>query len=293
MKWVEEEAPAKLNLWLEVLRRREDGYHDLQMVNVPVGLHDRVRLIPRRDAGVQLEIFPTSLGLPEDCRNTAYRAAMLVQQHFPSVGGVRLQIFKKIPVGAGLAGGSSDAAATLRGMNRLFDLGIPLSRLVLLGAAIGSDVPFCVYNGLARVEGRGERVVGLTSSLAPLWVVLVKPALSLPTAFVFARYASGFTPLAPSGSMDALVQAIHTGDYTGVCRLLYNSLESTVCGTIEMVACLRDRLLWEGADAVLLSGSGPTVCGFVPTKSQALSIQKRLLCDEMDWEVFVAPLLSL
>ena len=180
-----EKAPAKINLLLDVLRKRDDGYHEVEMIMTMVDLADRLEMeeLPRDTI-----IISSQVGyIPLDEKNLAFQAARLIKERYDVKQGVYIHLDKKIPVAAGLAGGSSDAAAALRGLNRLWKLQIPEDELCRLGAELGSDVPFCVTGGTAIARGRGEKLEHIANP-PQCWVVLAKPPINVSTADVYGRF---------------------------------------------------------------------------------------------------------
>ncbi|PTM54827.1 4-(cytidine 5'-diphospho)-2-C-methyl-D-erythritol kinase [Desmospora activa] len=256
-------APAKINLTLDVLHKRPDGYHELEMVMTTIDLADRIDLT-EISGGIQLE--STSGFIPFDDRNLAYRAAALLQQRFSVKKGVRILIHKEIPVAAGLAGGSSDAAATLKGLNKMWNLGLSTEELAQLGLELGSDVPFCVKGGTAIARGRGEHLTPIAPP-PPCWVVLAKPQHGVSTAEVFG--ALDLAEKRDQPNLDAMVNALEHRDFTGVCANLSNVLEQVTLSTYPQVGKLKERMDTFGAEGVLMSGSGPTVFGLVSRESLA------------------------
>lgn len=202
-------APAKINLSLDVLYKRTDGYHELEMVMTTVDLADRLELELLNDD--RIVIHSQTRFVPDDDRNLAYKAAKLLKDRFNIKSGASITIEKNIPVAAGLAGGSSDAAAVLRGMNKLWDLRLTLDELAELGAEIGSDVSFCVYGGTALAKGRGEIITPLPPP-PNCWVVLAKPAIGVSTAEVY-EHLNLNEVIHPNTK--AMVDAIDQGDYRG------------------------------------------------------------------------------
>lgn len=251
---ISEKAPAKINLSLDVLGRRDDGYHELEMVMTTIDLADRVDLFYRRHPGIHVEC--SSGFIPSDERNLAYRAAALLKTRFAIEAGVAIYIQKNIPVAAGLAGGSSDAAATLRGLNRLWQLGLTVDELAVIGEEIGSDVPFCVHGGTALVTGRGE-TLQLLNPPPPCWVVLAKPELSVSTRGIYqALRVKQITHHPQTANM---VQAIENLDYRSMCKYMCNVLEEVTMTLYPQVRVYKQLIQRFGADAVQMSGSGPTV----------------------------------
>lgn len=248
-------APAKINLALDVLHKRNDGYHEVKMVMTTIDLADHLRITLLESDRIQIE--STSGIIPNDKRNLAYKAAALLKERFAIKQGCKIEISKKIPVAAGLAGGSSDCAATLRGLNELWQLGLSLDELATIGVEIGSDVAFCVYGGTAVATGRGE-IVKPISSPAPAWVILAKPSIGVSTADIYEQIdvSTCFHP-----NVEAMIQAIETQNYKDMCHQLGNSLEDVTLKLYPKVAKIKEKMKQLGADGVLMSGSGPTVFG--------------------------------
>lgn len=262
-----EKAPAKINLTLDVLHKRDDGFHELEMIMTTIDLADRITLIRTSEPSIVLE---TGSGvIPQDERNLAYRAASLLKQKTGSLYGARIMIDKKIPVAAGLAGGSSNAAATLRGLNRLWDLKLNKSELAEIGLEIGSDIPFCIYASTAIVRGRGEIVKPIPPP--PLcWVVLAKPSHGISTGDVFQQFSMEAVQDRPrTGEM---LQAIHAQDYIQINKSLKNVLESVTMQIRPEVLKIKEKMIQFGADGALMSGSGPTVFGLVQRESRVRRI---------------------
>jgi 4-diphosphocytidyl-2-C-methyl-D-erythritol kinase len=261
---VSEKAPAKINLTLDALFKRPDGYHELEMVMTTVDLADRIDMIEIPGPAIQLE---SSSGLvPQDERNLAYRAAKLLQDKTGVRRGVSITIHKRIPVAAGLAGGSSDAAATLRGLNRLWGLGLSLRELAEIGAEIGSDVPFCVYGGTAIAKGRGELLTPLPPPPS-CWVVLAKPGHGVSTADVFARLR--VDEITDHPDTGAMAEAVRRKDFGAIVRHLGNVLEEVTMDMYPGVRKIKEKMIAFGADGALMSGSGPTVFALVRRESRA------------------------
>jgi len=264
-------APAKINLTLDVLYKRPDGFHEVEMVMTTVDLADRVDLTLRAGSGISLECSASFV--PDDQRNHAYKAAMLLQERYQVKKGVHIYIDKQIPVAAGLAGGSSDAAAALRGLNKLWNLGLTLDELAALGAEIGSDVPFCVYGGTALATGRGEQIRHLPAP-APCWVILAKPPIGVSTADVYGNLRLHEGTKHPDNQR--MLQAIHTQDFALMCQTLGNVLEDVTLELYPQVKQIKELMIASGADGVLMSGSGPTVFGLVQKEAKVSRIYNAL-----------------
>ncbi|MGN8648223.1 4-(cytidine 5'-diphospho)-2-C-methyl-D-erythritol kinase [Gracilibacillus sp. HCP3S3_G5_1] len=275
--YIIEKAPAKINLTLDVLYKRPDQYHEVEMVMTTVDLADRIEFFLLEDD--KIEVASENRFVPNDERNLAYRAAKLLKDRYQTKQGVRIKIDKQIPVAAGLAGGSSDAAATLRGLNRLWNLQLTLDELAVLGAEVGSDVAFCVYNSTALAKGRGEKIIELPAP-PQCWVVLAKPTQGVSTQSV---YQSLQLDDLDHPDTEGMVKAIKQCDYQGVCSRLKNVLETVTLPKNPEVFQIKDQMLRSGADAVLMSGSGPTVFGLVQQESRADRIYNSLrgFCEEV------------
>ena len=273
-----EKAPAKINLMLDVLHKRSDGFHEVEMIMTMVDLADRLEMseLPRDT------IFISSQAgyIPLDEKNLAFQAARLIKERYNVRTGVHIHLDKKIPVAAGLAGGSSDAAATLRGLNRLWRLNIPDHELQELGAELGSDVPFCITGGTALATGRGEKLTPMPNP-PQCWVILAKPPINVSTADVYGRFRSDKIVRHPSAKK--MEQAIRDQSFTDVCNQMGNVLEDVTLKLYPEVQHLKDAMIRLGADGVLMSGSGPTVFGLVSKESKVARIYNGLrgFCKEV------------
>lgn len=270
-------APAKINLTLDVLYKRPDGYHEVEMVMTTVDLSDRIGLELRNDGKIFLH--STNGFIPDDHRNLAFQAAQLLKTTYNVQQGVSITIEKEIPIAAGLAGGSSDAAATLRGLNELWELNLSLDTLAEIGAKIGSDVSFCVYGGTALATGRGEKIQQLPSP-PPCWVVLAKPKVGVSTAQV---YGALNLDKVEHPNTKQMIQALEEKDYESMCKSIGNVLETVTFKLNPEVVMLKEQMKRFGADAVLMSGSGPTVFGLVDHESRLGRIYNGLrgFCEEV------------
>jgi 4-diphosphocytidyl-2-C-methyl-D-erythritol kinase len=265
------DARAKINITLDVLGKRPDGYHELIMVMQTVGLCDSIEL----ETGVGddiIRVFVDLPYLPSDHRNIAYKAAELF---FRKTGikndGVNITLQKKIPVAAGLAGGSSDAASVLKGLNQLYGAGLSLKDLMEIGKEIGSDVPYCTLGGTALSTGRGEIVKPLLP-MPECSVVLVKPPFSLSTAKVYQSVACEKIKIHPD--TEGVIKAIAEKNLSGVARRMYNVLECFVDSRV--ITDIKTNLIQMGADGAVMSGSGPTVFGLFSGKSLAETAYKKM-----------------
>ncbi len=275
MKTLRLPAFAKINLTLDVGSRRPDGYHEICSVMQTVSLADSLAFT-RLEAGIAV-VCPAP-GVPEGSGNLAYRALELLLPRLP--GGVRLEIEKKIPVAAGLGGGSSDAASALKGVNLLYRLGLREEELILYAARLGSDVPFFVLGGTVLARGRGEVVTRLPP-FPSCWLVLVKPGCQVSTREVYAR----FRPERRDPRTPRFLAALSRGDRAGMLAALGNDLEEVTAAQHPEVESRRARLEELGAERALMTGSGPTVFGIFPGEKEA-RFAARQLAGGGDW-VFV------
>ena len=262
---MEVRAYAKLNLTLDVLGRRKDGYHDLRMVMQSVDLCDRLALKLRTDGRFAAR---TDLSfLPNDDRNLAVMAARRFFAYCGQSGGLDVDIEKHIPVCAGLAGGSSDAAAVLRALNELTGAGLTREELAAIGAQVGSDVPYCVLGGTALAEGRGEILTPLPS-LPACWVVVCKPDFPVSTPELFAQ--ADRVKLRCRPDTRGLLAALEAGDLGGVARRMYNVFEDVMPPRLHArVAEIKNELIQRGALGACMSGSGPTAFGLFDREGAA------------------------
>ena len=266
-----EKAKAKINLTLDVIRKRTDGYHEVEMVMQSVDLCDRLTF--QQNHTSRIELSSNISHIPLDERNLVYKAAELIRQEYGIKSGVAIYIDKHIPVAAGLAGGSSDAAATLRGLNQFWNLGLSFEQLRMLGSRIGSDVPFCIEGGTAIATGRGERLESITP-LPPFWIVLVKPSISVSTADVYRNLK--IDEITEHPSAERMTEAICTGDLNQVADCLGNVLESVTFKMHPEVEKIKQQLIKFGAAGALMSGSGPTLYGLVDREAKAMRMYHAL-----------------
>jgi 4-diphosphocytidyl-2-C-methyl-D-erythritol kinase len=279
-----EKAPAKINLALNVLNKREDNYHNLHMVMTTVDLYDRLKFEKiEKDEIILTCNIPY---VPVDQRNFVFKAAKLIKGKYEIKQGIRIYIQKNIPVAAGLAGGSSDAAATIRAMNKLFRLNMSFEDMVEIGAQVGSDVPFCIYNKTAIAEGRGEILTPLPR--APrCWVILIKPQFGVSTKEVFDNLNINEVE---HPNVEAVIQSIQNQDYSQLCSSIGNSLESVTFKLYPEVKEIKEKIMKFGVDAVLMSGSGPTIFALTQKERKAKNIINSL--DKNKYQCFAVRLLG-
>lgn len=281
MPGLEIAAYAKINLSLDVLGKRDDGYHDLRMIMQTVALHDTLQLeaIP---SGISLEC--SSRRLPQDGTNIAWKAAGLLMDRQGMKSGVRMKIIKRIPVAAGLAGGSTDAAAVLRGMNELFSLGLDYDELRRLGKQVGADVPYCISGGTRLAEGIGEKLTVLPD-FSGVDIVLVKPKRGVSTAWVYENLKISDIAERERPDTNLLRQALAGQDIKSVAHNMKNVLEKVTIPKYGIIQEAKDRLLELGALGSMMSGSGPTVFGIFSDSRAAVAAYGSLAADSR-WQCF-------
>ena len=266
-------AYGKINLGLDVLRRREDGYHDVRMIMQTVGIFDRVDLIRKEEPGIQVE---TNLYyLPTNENNLVYKAAKLLMDEFQVQEGLLIRLRKFIPVAAGMAGGSSDAAAVLFGVNKMFRLGLTTEDLMERGVKIGADVPYCILRGTALSEGIGEVLTKLPAG-PQCQVLVAKPGINVATKFVYENLHANDLKPEQHPDIDGMIQAIQDQDLQGIAGKLGNVLETVTVKEYPVIQKIKDKMLEFGAIGSLMSGSGPTVFGLFTNPKAAQEAYEEL-----------------
>lgn len=266
-------AYGKINLGLDVLRRREDGYHEVRMIMQTVGLYDRIDLICQEHPGIRVE---TNLYyLPNNENNLVYQAARLLMEEFGVTKGISIKLKKFIPVAAGMAGGSSDAAAVLFGVNKMFGLGLSKRQLMDRGVMIGADVPYCIMRGTALSEGIGEILTPLPP-LPQCQVLIAKPGISVSTKFVYENLHANELKPEQHPDIDGMAKAIIRGDIYKTASRLGNVLETVTIPAYPVIAKLKDMMMDMGAIGSLMSGSGPTVFGLFTNPRAAASAYEKM-----------------
>ncbi len=279
-----EKAPAKINLALDVVGKREDGFHDLNMVMTTIDLYDRLSFDKLNEDKIILN--SNKHYLPNDSKNLVYQTVDLMKKTYGIKTGLKIYINKNIPVSAGLAGGSSDAAATIRAMNKMFKLNLNLSKMIEIGKQIGSDVPFCIYNKTAIVKGKGDMITPL-SKVPKCWVVLVKPHFGVSTGEVFKNIQMDKIV---HPNVEKIIHAVKKQDYHFLCQSIGNALESVTFQLYPEVKVIKEKLKVLGIDATLMSGSGPTVFGFVLKERKAKKIINSI--DKNKYETYAVRILG-
>lgn len=275
-------ALAKINLGLDVVRRREDGYHEVRMVMQTIHLFDRLE-ISRNDSGrITME---TNLSfLPTNENNLVYKAAKLLQDEFAIKDGVHVWLHKYIPVAAGMAGGSTDAAAVLYGMNRIFELGLTKEQLMERGVKIGADVPYCIMRGTALAEGIGEKLTKLPP-MVKCPVLIAKPQISVSTKFVYENLKLNDNTIHPD--IDRLVADISEGDLIRIAVDMGNVLETVTIPEYPVIAEIKENMMQNGAVNAMMSGSGPTVFGLFADESTAVKAYEAMKESNLAKQVYL------
>lgn len=266
MRQIGLKAYAKINLGLDVLRKREDGYHEVRMIMQSIKLYDKLTM---KKISKDEIILHTNLGyLPNNDKNLVYKAIQLMKQEYGITQGVKAELDKKIPVAAGMAGGSTDAAAALVGMNHLFHLKLTRERLMELGARLGADVPYCVMRGTALSEGIGEILTPL-NPMPDCWILIAKPGINVSTRFVYENLEADKLTWHPD--IDGMMEAIDRGELKGITDRLSNVLETVTEKKYPIIGKIKQTMIECGAMNSIMSGSGPTVFGIFDDKKKAMA----------------------
>lgn len=264
MNRIQMKALAKVNLGLDVIRRREDGYHEVKMIMQTVRLYDRI-ILEKTQKGISME---TNLSfLPVNEQNIAYRAAKMLMDEFHIQSGLHIKIDKHIPVAAGMAGGSTDGAAVLYGVNKIFKLGLTKRQLMERGVKLGADVPYCIMRGTVLSEGIGE-ILTPVSSLPDCHILIAKPPVSVSTKHVYENLKLDKIEKYPD--IDGMVEALRIEDLHGVTQRMENVLETVTIPEHPEIQQIKELMIKEGALNALMSGSGPTVFGIFDDREKGM-----------------------
>lgn len=282
MNQLELKALAKINLGLDVLGKRENGYHDVRMIMQSIYLYDTVKI--EKTQNREISIISNLAYLPSDEDNIAYRAADLLREEFDIQEGVRITLNKHIPVAAGLAGGSSDAAAVLFGMNRMFRLGLKPAELMERGVSLGADVPYCIMRGTVLAEGIGETLTPLPA-MPKCTVLIAKPPISVSTKMVYE--ALDAEEIASHPDIDGIMEGLKANDLRQVAGCMGNVLEGVTIPMYPVIEQIRQEMLQCGAIGAMMSGSGPTVFGLFENRAQARNAQKNIREKALAKQVYV------
>lgn len=283
----EYKAKAKVNLSLDVLRRRENGYHDVKMIMQTVNLYDDI-IVEDADEGINLEVTTIEgVEIPCDESNLAYKAAKLLMDEFNIDKGVKITINKRIPVAAGMAGGSTDCANTLKGVNELFRLGLSEKELMERGVKLGADVPYCIMGKTALSEGIGE-VLTPIENMPQCTILIAKPPINVSTKYVYENLHVETIKHHPD--VDTMVEKIKAGDLQGVCSCMENILETVTVKEYPVINELKTFMKENGAVNSIMSGSGPTVFGLYDDEDKAKEAYEKLLSKGITKEVYITDL---
>ena len=267
MDKIELKAYGKINIGLDVIRKREDGYHDLDMIMQTVGVYDDV-IISRKDGTqtYEIEVSTDADVLPNDKGNLAFMAAKVLMEAYDIKAKVKIHINKRIPIAGGMAGGSADCAAVLRGVNQLFQLGLTDEQLQEYGVKLGADVPYCIVGGTKRAQGIGEILTDLPTP-PKCYVIIAKPDAFVSTKFVYSHIRPAQIENHPD--IDGIIESIKAGDLYGMCEKIANVMEDVTIPEYPIIQKVKDILKSNGAVNALMSGSGPTVFGIYDDEEKA------------------------
>lgn len=282
MNQIELKALAKINLGLDVLGRRENGYHDVRMIMQSIFLYDEVRIEKKEAAGIEVETNLKFLPVGED--NIAYKAAKLLIDEFGIGEGVRITLRKHIPVAAGLAGGSSNAAAVLFGMNRIFRLGLSQKDLMERGVKLGADVPYCIMRGTVLAEGIGEELKRLPA-MPKCTVLIAKPPISVSTKTVYEALDS--KEITEHPDIDGIIKGLELGNLKMIADSMGNVLEKVTVPMHPEIEKIKQEMKEAGALGAMMSGSGPTVFGLFESRAAARAAQRNIREKELTRQVYV------
>jgi len=286
MNKLEIDAHAKINLSLDVLFKREDNYHELRTIIQTIELHDTVSF---EVAGSSIDVACDSKWVPAGCGNIAYKAAIVITEKYGLKCGIKINIHKRIPVAAGLAGGSTDAAAVLKGIDRLFHLGLTIQELCVMGRLVGADVPYCIKGGTMLAEGTGEILTPL-EPFSGVDVILLKPKVGVSTAWVYGSL--DLNRLGERPDTQYMKAALAKGDIKAIACSMRNVLESVTIPRYPVVGRARARLMELGALGSMMSGSGPTVFGLFTERETALKAYREV-SDSAEWDCFLTYTVSI
>lgn len=275
IKYLSLKAYGKINLGLDVIGKRPNGYHDVRMVMQTVGLYDKIDITYKQELGI--EVTTNLYYLPNNENNLVYKAAKLLMDEFNINKGVKIVLKKFIPVAAGMAGGSSDAAAVLFGVNKMFNLKLTTEQLMERGVKIGADVPFCIMRGTALSEGIGEILTPLPK-VPQCQILIAKPGISVSTKFVYENLRLDEIPAERHPDIDGLIKGIEDQDIYKIAAKLGNILEDVTIKEHNVIREIKEKMLETGALNTLMSGSGPTVFGIFTSTAKAQKAYEEFRC---------------
>lgn len=282
MRELKLKAKAKINLGLDVVRKREDGYHEVRMIMQMINLYDKITLRKKTEPGITVTANLSYLPVNED--NLVYRAAKLLMDEFQVDGGLEIELQKYIPVAAGMAGGSTDAAAVMVGVNRIFQLGLNKKQLMERGVKIGADVPFCIMRGTALAEGIGEELTPLPA-MPHCSLVIAKPKIHVSTRFVYGNLKVG--ELTEHPDIDGQVQALRENNLEQLVTRMGNVLETVTIPAYPVIDEIKHTMMKYGAMGAMMSGSGPTVFGIFEKEDKAQEVCRLLKKEKAAKQVYL------
>ncbi len=284
MDKIQLKALAKINLGLDVLRKREDGYHEVKMIMQTISLYDELMLKKIKKPEIQLR---TNLPyLPTNENNLAYQAAKLLMEEYQIPGGLLIQLEKKIPVAAGMAGGSSDAAAVLWGVNQMYHLGLSRKELMERGVRLGADVPYCILRGTALAEGIGEKLKTLPP-MPKCYLLIAKPGISVSTKFVYENLHVNELEAKKHPDVDAMITALWQKDLALLSARMGNILELVTIPAHPVIDKIKQEMQKAGALGAMMSGSGPTVFGIFDTQPKARKAYRALRASQLAKQLYL------
>ena len=273
MNQIRLKALAKINLGLDVLRRKEDGYHEVKMIMQTIHLHDQIHI--RKIEEDEIIIKTNLYYLPNNENNIAYKAAKMLKDEFNLPGGVSIQLKKVIPVAAGMAGGSSDAAAVLFGMNKMYGLKLSMQELMDRGVKIGADVPYCIMRGTALAEGIGEKLTRLPA-MPKCHILIAKPPINVSTKFVYENLHANNLKPEDHPNVDIQIEALKEGNLEKLVENMGNVLERVTVPEYPVIDEIKQIMREKGALGAMMSGSGPTVFGIFTSYTKAQEAYQKI-----------------
>ena len=282
MERITRKAYAKINIGLDVLRRREDGYHEVRMIMQTVDICDDLTFERTSQPGIVIRTDREEL--PVDGNNLIYKAADLLFREKGITEGVKITLTKRIPIAAGMAGGSSDAAATMRGLNELFKMGYSVKELQELGVKLGADIPYCLVGGTMLSEGIGEILTPLPTP-PDCYLVVAKPDIDVSTGFVYGNLHADRLTYHPD--IDGMIEALRAGSLNGITDRLGNVLETVTVKEYPVIEEIKELMRSKGAENALMSGSGPTVFGIFKKRETAEAAAQTVADRQLAGQIFV------
>ncbi|MBQ6815230.1 MAG: 4-(cytidine 5'-diphospho)-2-C-methyl-D-erythritol kinase [Lachnospiraceae bacterium] len=287
MNFIRVRAHGKINLALDVLRKREDGYHEVRMIMQSVGLYDNIEIVnlgPSASGKPEIDVETNLRYLPNNENNLAYKAAMLLMEEFFIYSHIAIKIKKMIPVAAGMAGGSADAAAVLKGVNKLFGLQLTNEELKKRGVTLGADIPYCIDGGTALSEGIGEILTPLPP-MPQCIILLVKPPINVSTKLVYGKLDAASNEYHPD--IDGMIDAIKHNDLLGMTKKMGNVLATVTEAEYPIISQIKDIMIEMGALGSMMSGSGPTVFGIFDNREAAKNAYNFFKSSDLGRQVYL------